>query len=284
MDVTTTIGDTTVWLNTDSKTLYYSDGHTSPVAIKNAVHELNGSWGTVSIGVEKLGESLLVTIFDNFGEPHINDQISRAIIKDGSIVARSSVLYWNNRDNEKSISTYNGNAIMLDAAVLKLVQPDGTITRSYDLSEITGLDTVFTVEVVFDDYLLVRTHDSRMLIGIRLSTKEFVYLYKQLFTVEEQSLLDQWPRAEIDYPGDQLTLLHRKGNVLIHSSTSKGVPWRRLGGAYGVVYDTSTIDLYQIRPTSSCRLVLFVVVGWQITFIGGATAQYSLINKHCPNR
>ncbi|MDQ0114798.1 copper amine oxidase N-terminal domain-containing protein [Paenibacillus harenae] len=236
--LTTTIGDTTVWLNTDSKTLYYSDGYTSPVAIKNAVHELNGSWGTVSIGAEKLGESLLVTIFDNFGEPHINDQISRVIIKDGSIVARSSVLYWNNRDNEKSISTYNGNAIMLDAAVLNLVKPDGTITLSYDLSEITGLDTVFTVEAVFDDYLLVRTHDSRMLIGIRLSTKEFVYLYKQLFTVEEQSLLDQWPRAEIDYPGDQLTLLHRKGNVLTFTrqpaKAYHGGGWGELTASYTI--------------------------------------------------
>lgn len=159
---------------------------------------------------------MLVTIFDNFGEPHINDQISRVIIKDGSIVARSSVLYWNNRDNDndQNINTYEGNAVMLDQAVLKLVQPDGKITRSYNLSEMTGLDTVFTVEAIFDDYLLVRTHDSRMLIGIQLSTMEFVYFYKQLFTTEEQQFLEQWPQAEIDYPGDQLTLLHRKGNVL----------------------------------------------------------------------
>ncbi|MGO4542168.1 copper amine oxidase N-terminal domain-containing protein [Paenibacillus sp. 2TAB19] len=235
---TAVVGHTAVWLDTDGKTLYYSDNFKTPVAIKNVVQELKGNWGTVSLQAEKLGESLLVTIKDNYGEPHINDQISSVIIKDGAIVARSSVLYTHNVDNEKSISTVNGNAVMLDQAVLKLVQPDGVAVSSYDLAEITGLNTVFTVEAVYNDYLLIRTHDTRMLMGIQLSTKEFVYLYKQLFTEKEQRMLEGWGPLEADYPGDQLTLLHRQGNVLTFSRQAVkayyGGGWEALTTSYTI--------------------------------------------------
>lgn len=163
-------------------------------------------------------QNVLLNITDNYGEPHIANDVSMIFLKNNKILHFTTTHYWSRF--EENIILFRDNVIMTDGQKVYLVNKvSGNIMKIYDLPSLTGKadkdnahDNWFT-EGIGENYLLVRQNRDGLLTLIKLSTKERVDLYK-IFFADDRERLVHAKTNDIPYYGDYLHLIKEKDNVL----------------------------------------------------------------------
>ncbi|KRE22770.1 copper amine oxidase N-terminal domain-containing protein [Paenibacillus sp. Soil522] len=191
-----------------SGTLYVTDG-------KDAWREL-AKLGTpiydyLSFSFQKTPRGLLIlNLHDNYGEPHINNQLFTLIIKDGKVIAQSSVYYW--KRFEQNVTQADGQLILNDGHTLRLIE-DGTgeVTETLDLLKLGGEEDLYFIEYIDKDVLLIRPGQKGLLMLVDRETGRRTMLYKELLDAKHQEYAEF---NDTPYHGDFLKLVKREGDIL----------------------------------------------------------------------
>lgn len=161
------------------------------------------------------GGLLFVTIIDNFGEPHINNNVYNLILKNGSVIHQSMVSYW--KRYEQNVTQFGNELLLTNGKTLQFIEDrTGNVKSTVDLVSIGGEDDNYFIEGVEDDFLLIRPNGSGLLKLVNRTTQESVTLYDKI--------LDQADIAYIEsndlYRGDYLKYVKREGSVLYFRNNS----------------------------------------------------------------
>ncbi|EFM10596.1 copper amine oxidase domain protein [Paenibacillus curdlanolyticus YK9] len=155
----------------------------------------------------------LLRVLDRYAEP---TQITKLLIEQNQLIAQAAVSYPGSWGLE-SIERSGNSLIMIDGLSVQLAEP-GVETRKYNMKAY-GVNEPFAVEAVFDDAMLVRAYSSRTLLLVDLREKKTYALYKLLLDEKEQKFIDDATAYNDGYPGDQLKLSGRKGDILTFKHT-----------------------------------------------------------------
>ncbi len=206
------VNDTAFWLNKQDGTLYGSFDN-NPVEIV----------GTTDIELIEITEmtihpfdndhrNMLLTITDLYGEPHLHFDIHKILLHEGEIARTSSIAYWGMKSTE-SIDFVSDHMVMLDEHMMYIVAKNGDIIQTYNLIELTGVEDIFTVEWIHDDYLLVKSGKEGVLYLIYLLTNEVKLLYKEIVSIEQQEIIDHYIQNNVhasEFRGDELHFKEEK--------------------------------------------------------------------------
>ncbi|MBW7458792.1 stalk domain-containing protein [Paenibacillus sepulcri] len=156
------------------------------------------------------GGLLVLTVNNNYGEPHINHQTLTLVLKNGSLIRVSDVKYW--KRWEQNVTQYGDQLLLTDGRTLRLIQ-DGTgaVTQTIDLVKLGGEDDSYFIEAFDKDFLLIRPNQKGLLTLIDRATGASTLLYKKLLTAEEQ---DYAENNDVPYYGDQLKYMKREDSTL----------------------------------------------------------------------
>lgn len=212
----TSVQGTPFWFHKKDGSLYISTG-SKPISV-----------GKTSMNIKEIStftaakldaKSYLLQIHDNYGEPHINDVVFRAIVHKEKLALSSQVDYWGHHNHE-SIEKANNLIVMIDGKNLKLADAKGTVKASYQAKDLFGEDDNFTVEGAFDEYLLVRPYQKSLLHLFNTKTKQSVMLYKELMSESDpdrkifEQMLSDGAIKDPDYVGDRLYFVKKEGNTV----------------------------------------------------------------------
>ncbi|MBO7746874.1 copper amine oxidase N-terminal domain-containing protein [Paenibacillus sp. MWE-103] len=162
------------------------------------------------------GGLLLLTITDNYGEPHLNDHRFALLLKNGAVIRQADVHYW--QRFEKNVAAYGDHLLLTDGQTLRVIR-DGTgaVEQTIDLVKLGGEDGPYFVEGAADDYLLIRPNASGLLTLVDRTTGASVKLYKQLLDAEGQAYATE---NDVPYHGDELHFVKRDGDTLYFEDDS----------------------------------------------------------------
>lgn len=184
-----------------------------------------------TLTIDSMSSSVdLLIIQDNFGEPHINDNIFKIILVNGQITFESKVYYHGLHPIRNIDWSKNKNALLMNGTTLYEVDKAGKTLAKHDLQAITGYeDASFQVEYYDESYLVVRPHDTGWLTLIDRQTNKVTRLADEFLDEEKieiyrtmepsNTVFDQWDGLQvIERDGDILKLRHR---WFVDNSTSE---------------------------------------------------------------
>lgn len=222
----TSVQGTPFWFHKKDGTLYMSNG-TKPILI-----------GKTSMGINEIGtltaakldaNSYFLQIHDNYGEPHINDAVFRAIIHKEKLALSSQVHYWGHHNHE-SIQKAGDLIVMIDGKTLKLADAKGAVKAAYQAKDLFGEEDNFTVEGAFDEYLLVRPYKKSLLHLFNTKTKQSVMLYKELLSEQDkeiiETMINDGATGDSDYAGDRLSFVKKKGKTLYFNRNENSLTYQ----------------------------------------------------------
>ncbi|MCM3781691.1 copper amine oxidase N-terminal domain-containing protein [Neobacillus mesonae] len=161
----------------------------------------------------KTNEGLfIVSIYDMYGEPMVQQRIFTVIIKNGAVIRQSHVNYFK-RFEENAVVSISGNELLLtDGIKLRLLE-DGTggLVKTYNLEKLGGETGHYSVEAVDEEYFLIRSNVKGLLTYIDRETGERVPLYKELLPAVEQEYAES---NDVPYYGDEIHFKGRQGDTL----------------------------------------------------------------------
>jgi hypothetical protein len=166
----------------------------------------------LNIGFQKTKGGLLVlNLYDNYGEPHLNNQIFTLVMKDGKAIQQSSVHYWNRL--EQNVSMVNDQLVLIDGKTLRLIE-DGTgeVVETIDLVKLGIEDDNYFVEYFDKDVFLLRANKSGILKLVDRDTETVTVLYKELLDAKQQEYVET---NDMPYIGDFLRFIKREGDMLL---------------------------------------------------------------------
>ncbi|GGD90314.1 stalk domain-containing protein [Paenibacillus nasutitermitis] len=197
--------------------LYVSKGTAAP----HKLASLGVQADSVDMTFNKTKGGLLVlTVLNNYGEPHINNQILSLVLKNGSVIRQSSVKYWLRW--EKNVTQTDDSLLLTDGKQLRVIEDStGNVEQTLDLVKLGGEDDVYFVEAFDPDFLLIRPNHKGLLTLIDRATGTSTLLYKELLSAEDQEYAET---NDVPYHGDSLKFVKRSGNTLYfkdHNSTKE---------------------------------------------------------------
>jgi hypothetical protein len=156
------------------------------------------------------GGLLIVTIHDNYGEPHVHDRMFTVLIKDGGVIRQSTVNYFNRFT--PNVVQYDNHPLLIDEKKLRIVE-DGTgaVLETIDLVKLGAEDDAYFIEGIDDDFLLFRANHKGILTLYNRKTGETLQLYKQLLDEKDQQIAET---NDFPYLGDFLEFIDRQGQTL----------------------------------------------------------------------
>ncbi|MGO4548170.1 copper amine oxidase N-terminal domain-containing protein [Paenibacillus sp. 2TAB23] len=165
----------------------------------------------LSMGFHKTpGGLLVIDLSDFYGEPHLNNQYFRLVIKEGEVIHQASVHYWNRVEiNAKSL----GSQLLLnDGKTLRFIE-DGTgkLLETIDLVQIGGESDAYFVEYIDKDVFLLRANMGGILKLANRKTGKVTVLYKELLKDQQ---LEYAELNDSPYRGDFLKFIKREGDML----------------------------------------------------------------------
>lgn len=153
-----------------------------------------------SVAAERLhsGE-YMVTVSDNYGEPHVYNLHYTAYIKNQKLLKQESVEYY--QRDFANLTSYLNQPLLTNGKQLLFLNPDtGMVDKQYDLVKLGGYDELYTVEGVGDHYLLIRPNGKGLLTLVDPDTGK----KKQLYELVGEEDLKFFSENDIPYHGDWL--------------------------------------------------------------------------------
>ncbi|WP_235948345.1 stalk domain-containing protein [Paenibacillus glycinis] len=156
------------------------------------------------------GGLLYLTILDNYGEPHLHNHAFTLILKNGSVIRKADVNYWQRYEN--NVTAYGNHLLLTDGKTLRIVE-DGTgnVEQTLDLVKLGGEDDDYFVEGIADDFLLIRPNGSGLLTLVDRQSGASVKLYGKLLSAEG---MEYATTNDVPYRGDMLHYVKRNGSAL----------------------------------------------------------------------
>lgn len=188
--------------------LYVTDGKGVQRELANLGTPINEF---LTFSVEKTPGGLLVlSLHDNYGEPHFGNQLFTLVIKDGNVISQASVKYWNRF--ETNVTRAEGQLLLNDGNTLKIIE-DGTgnVMETIDLVQLGGEEDDYFIEYFDKDVFLLRANKSGILKLIDRAAGTSTVLYKELFDAKYQEYAEF---NDSPYRGDFLKLIKREGDML----------------------------------------------------------------------
>ncbi|WP_342425038.1 copper amine oxidase N-terminal domain-containing protein [Paenibacillus sp. FSL L8-0502] len=127
----------------------------------------------------------LVTVWQAYGEPMINDDFYTLFVQKGKVLRQAKAHYWN--FNANNIKLYNGKAVMNDGQTVRLIGANGSVKEIWNMGKLSGrLKDSFAVEGMGEGFILARSNDEGFLILINLKTHQSLLVYELLQLAPEQ--------------------------------------------------------------------------------------------------
>ncbi|WEK52908.1 MAG: copper amine oxidase N-terminal domain-containing protein [Candidatus Cohnella colombiensis] len=157
------------------------------------------------------GGLLLVTISDNYGEPHVHNQVLYLLIKNGSVVRQSKVNYF--KRYTTNVTFYDGFIALTDGKKLRIFE-DGTanLVDSINLVKLGDKDDNYFIEGIDKEFILFRANADGILKLYNRYTKDVVVLSEELLSGKQ---LEYAQTNDLPYWGDGLVYLGREGDSLM---------------------------------------------------------------------
>lgn len=162
----------------------------------------------------------VVTIVDNYGEPHINYDVFAVLVRDNKIVDQKKASYYQRYEKNQVYYEYIDlkenkwvmNALLADGRMLTIFDDEGNEFKKYDLPTLVGKDEEYSVLGVGEDYLVVRPNRTGFLTLINLKDNSTVVLVDKLLSGRD---LEYARSNDIPYRGDELRFVGDNPGELI---------------------------------------------------------------------
>ncbi|MEL7567529.1 MAG: copper amine oxidase N-terminal domain-containing protein [Dehalobacterium sp.] len=211
--------NSTIWLNRRIGDLYIAHPFEQfPVHVGKLNADIHDY---VSIDVwQGNSGNMIVTVLDNYGEPHINYNAYGILVHDNKIVSQKKASYF--QRYEKNVTYYQyldqnanmwvENILLTDGRTLTVFNTDGKTVQEYDLPALAGKDENYAVLGAGEDYLVVRPNRTGLLTLINLADHSTVEMCKKLLTGKD---LDYALNNDVPYHGDELIFSGELANGLL---------------------------------------------------------------------
>ncbi|MDI4649351.1 copper amine oxidase N-terminal domain-containing protein [Cohnella hashimotonis] len=201
------------WLDRKTGDLYQSDPSNSP-AVKTGRLDFEQQ-EYLSLSVDKLGTGgFVVTVSDNYGEPHINVNYTTAYVKNKKLADQASVHYWQRMT--PNVTSKGNQPVLTDGKTLRILKADGSTDKTYDLTKLGGLDEVYGVEGIGANYLLIRPNTTGLLTLVDPETGKKKELYELLDPADQEYA----KLNDVPYHGDTFTVEGEHDGVIDLDYTS----------------------------------------------------------------
>jgi len=156
------------------------------------------------------GGLLVLNLEDNYGEPHINNQLFTLVIKNGKVIQQSNVYYF--KRFEQNVTQADGQLLLNNGKTLRLIE-DGTgkVIETIDLVALGGEDDNYFIEYFDKDVFLLRANKNGILKLVNRESMTATVLYKELLGDKQQENVET---NDLPYFGDFLKLIKREGDIL----------------------------------------------------------------------
>ncbi|MGO4344593.1 copper amine oxidase N-terminal domain-containing protein [Paenibacillus sp. MCAF9] len=229
-------------LKTFKQYIYSYDGLTYTVEPKKGIVYVTDGKG-VRRELAKLGESiheyltfkfqktpgglLVLNLEDNYGEPHLHNQLFTLVMKGGKVIQQSSVYYF--RRLEQNVTLADGQLLLNDGNTLRLIK-DGTgeVIETIDLVSLGGEDDNYFIEYFDKDVFLLRANKNGILKLVNREGMTTTVLYKELLGAKQQEYVET---NDLPYLGDYLKFIKREGDILYFKN---GFPYDKDNQTYSL--------------------------------------------------
>lgn len=211
-------GDMLFWLNRTQNVLYGGQAGTVPARL-GSIALKSPDWLYMDAHVFDK-DTYVLEINNAHGEPHIfNDRI-RVLVHDGKLISQASMAYGGPSTVilQPDVLSYDGLIVMNHGNYAELLSPDGTVKDTLDFKNYGAADEVYSIEVLEEDFFLIRAYTLGILLLVDRSSGSAVPLYKSLHNEEAINMIEhsEWGI------GDELIYAGRTGNQL---KFSVGTPY-----------------------------------------------------------
>ncbi len=196
--------NTTVWLNKETGDVYLAyPFEADPVHVGQLDIDVKEFLDITAYSMPGGQQSYIITVEDNYGEPHVHTNVYTAMIKDNQLVKQSKAYYFQ-RYEKNAVLDQEGNAVLNDGKQLTIIDEQGRIIQQYDLPKLTGKDENHSVLAVASSYLLVRPNLSGHLTLINLKDQSATLLYQEFLSGTDREYAEM---NDVPYWGDNLVFI-----------------------------------------------------------------------------
>lgn len=199
------------WLKRGTGDLYIAHPYEQqPVRVGKVDGEFN-EYISINSHITSSG-NMLLTIVDNYGEPHVHYNAYGILVRNHNIVDQKQAKYFQRyeenaiayfyQDQEKQ--QYVERSLLTDGRTLTVYDDQGTAIKKYDLPTLTGKDEIHAVLGANEDYLVVRPNKTGFITVINLKDSSAVEMYSKLLTGED---LNYATDNDTPYHGDVIRFL-----------------------------------------------------------------------------
>jgi hypothetical protein len=202
------------WIDRKSGELFVSENGEAAKRVADTNVKIE-EFGVLTI--ETLSPSVdLLKVTDNYGEPHLNDDIYKMVLAGGTLALETKVHYWGIHPIRNVEKTADGHVLLIDGATLYEVDETGTTVAIHDLRALTGYeDDAFQVEYYDDEVMAVRPHYTGWLTLIDRGTNKAVKLIDAFATEEQLKVYSEISGSDPGFAEwDGLTIVGREGDTL----------------------------------------------------------------------
>lgn len=162
--------------------------------------------------------NVLLTVHNNYGEPHLNNEIFSVYLKDNKIIKHTKAYYYNRWVQNVQ---FNKDMVILTDGKKAYFYDDRTATlaKTHDLAVLGGEDENYFIEGIGENYILIRPNQTGHLTLYNFKTNEKIKLYKELFK-DNPMELEYAEMNDTPYRGDALHFLGEKNGSLHFKNNS----------------------------------------------------------------
>jgi len=203
--------DSMFWLNRNTGDLYIAHPYEQKPVRAGKVEGKFEEFLTIHSYIAGSGD-MVVTILDNYGEPHVHYAAYGVLVHGNKIVAQKKAKYFQRyeenavayqvRDPKSNKS--EERLLLTDGKTLSVYDTQGKEIEKYDLPALGGKDETYAVLGAGEDYLVVRPNQTGLLTLINLDDKTTVNLPEKILKGED---LDYALNNDVPYHGDELRYL-----------------------------------------------------------------------------
>ncbi|WP_168120652.1 copper amine oxidase N-terminal domain-containing protein [Paenibacillus sp. HB172176] len=207
-------GDKSFWLKREDGELYLSENADEAELVADTNAEITDIGEFTAEAMSK--DNVLLEAHDNFGEPHINDNVFKMVVANDQLTLETKVHYWGMHPLQSTDWSEDGNALLMNGAELLEISSTGETLETYDLGELTGYeDAAFQVEYGDEDILVVRPQMAGWLTLIDKKTKTAVRLADALLDNKKLEIIESLDPLSVEFVNwDGLKLVSRDGDTL----------------------------------------------------------------------
>lgn len=198
---------TVFWLDKKSGNLYTSDPANTPAVLTGKLDYTHHDYTSLHVDMLKFGE-FVVTMTDDFGEPHVHTEYTAGYVKNKKLIDQAAVRFFQRMT--PNVTRLGNQAVLSDGKTVRILNADGSVDKSYDLKKLGGLDEVYGVEGIGENYLLIRPNQTGLLMLVNPETGSKKELYELLDPADQEyALMNDTP-----YRGDALVVDDEHDGVL----------------------------------------------------------------------